>query len=345
MSTEILIEDDNDDSYIDINETKSTNEKLINNNIKYNFNKTDFNKNIKLIQKSKLYLIEKLYGVKKLFQKNPSIIKKNIISNKIFQENIKKLENITNINKNNILMKKEIININNISKIENGNNNKILNQKRNREEKEQIEKEKTQLQIKNMNYLENESESESENSSSSLLSSESEKYNEYQNYKKTITINRNVEYNIQKPKKKSILVYELLKRWWYALPKLLPDDYDCKNKLKENKLRIVNLIDWKKEPIYDSKNYEKCIELPGFKYVYCNSNGEIFDFRPEEKKPSFNSLMKLPENKLYEYIINALKNQIEILNKENGFYNKKLIEELNDELKKNEIIYNLIKNQ
>ena len=344
MSTKIFINDE-DNSHFDIFGRINLNKKVGNDKLKHILNKTEFHKNGKLIQKFNAFSTDKVNGDKKLIQKNPFIIEKNNINNKTNQENIKKIENKTKNNKNKILIKKEKNNIHNISsKIENNDKNKILNQKRNR-----IEKEKNFYEINKTKNSESENEysssssfsssSESENSSYSLISSESEKQN---NKKKT---NRNKNYNIQKPKTKSMLVYELLKRWWYALPKWIPDNYDCSDKLKENKLRLVNIIDWKKEPTYDKNNYEKCIELPGFKYVFCNSNGDIFDFRPEEIKPSFNSLMKLSENKLYEYIINALKDQIKNLKKENGFYNKKLIEELNDELKKNEIIYNLIKNQ
>ena len=55
--------------------------------------------------------------------------------------------------------------------------------------------------------------------------------------------------------------------------------------------------------------------------------------------------MKLSEQKLYEYLIIALKKQIEILEKEEiNTNNKELINDLKDELDKNERIYNRIKN-
>ena len=74
------------------------------------------------------------------------------------------------------------------------------------------------------------------------------------------------------------------------MPKWPPENYNCEEKLRNNKLRVVNLIDWKKEPKYDDfNNFEKCFELPGFKYVYCNSNGKLYDFRPEENKENNNN--------------------------------------------------------
>ena len=83
----------------------------------------------------------------------------------------------------------------------------------------------------------------------------------------------------------------------------------------------------------------------GLKYIFCDSQGKIYDFRPEENKPSFNNLMKLSEQKLYEYLIIALKKQIEILEKEEiNTNNKELITDLKEELEKNERIYNRIKN-
>ena len=55
--------------------------------------------------------------------------------------------------------------------------------------------------------------------------------------------------------------------------------------------------------------------------------------------------MKLSEQKLYEYLIIALKKQIEILEKEEiNTNNKELITDLKEELEKNERIYNRIKN-
>ena len=41
-------------------------------------------------------------------------------------------------------------------------------------------------------------------------------------------------------------MHQLLQRWWYALPKWPPDNLDVSEKLKENKLRLVEEKNWKK---------------------------------------------------------------------------------------------------
>ena len=137
-------------------------------------------------------------------------------------------------------------------------------------------------------------------------------------------------------KPKGSLVYELLQRWWYALPPWPPENYDVSEKMKENNLRIVKIIDWKKEPKFDKNNLEKCMELPGFKYVYLNTDGKVFDFRPEEGKPSYNNFMKIPDVKLYEYLVKALKAQLEELEKRNSVLEKDLRKEIKEKLDKAE---------
>ena len=71
-------------------------------------------------------------------------------------------------------------------------------------------------------------------------------------------------------------------------------------------------------------DFQKCIELPGYKYVYITKEGKIYDFRPQEGKPSFNNLMKLNDIELHQYIIKALKNQLNELEKRNYISEKKL---------------------
>ena len=97
-----------------------------------------------------------------------------------------------------------------------------------------------------------------------------------------------------------------------------------------------------KEPKLDKDNYEKCFELPGFKYVYLNTDGKVFDFRPEEGKPSYNNFIKLSEKQLYEYLIKALKTQLEVLEKQNSVQQnnlKKSIKEKLDKAERNFIQY------
>ena len=109
--------------------------------------------------------------------------------------------------------------------------------------------------------------------------------------------------------------------------------------MKENKLRVVKIGDWKKEPKLNKDNFEKCLELPGYKYVYLNTNGKVFDLRPEEGKPSYNNLIKLPDDKLYEYLIKALKAQLEDLEKKNSVLEIDLRKKIKEKLDKAERNY------
>ena len=61
--------------------------------------------------------------------------------------------------------------------------------------------------------------------------------------------------------------------------------------------------------------------------------GKVFDFRPEEGKPCFNNLMKLTDIELHQYIVKALKNQLNDLEKKNFFSEKKLRNEIKNQLK------------
>ena len=134
-------------------------------------------------------------------------------------------------------------------------------------------------------------------------------------------------------KRKKYYVHQLLQRWWYALPKWPPENLDVSEKLRENKLRLVEEKNWKKEIELNSDDYIKCIELPGYKYVYITKEGKIYDFRPQEGKPSFNNLMKLSDIELHQYIVTALKNQLNDLEKNNFFSEKKLRNDIRYQLK------------
>ena len=187
---------------------------------------------------------------------------------------------------------------------------------------------------------------ESESSSEESLSSESSQKKKHSSLKKKV-ISSSVKKQVKKEsgtsstkkvslKPKGVLVYELLKRWWFALPPWPPENFDTSEKLKENKLRLVKISDWKREPKLDKDNFEKCLELPGFKYVYLNNDGKIFDFRPEEGKPSYTNLIKLPDIKLHEYLVKALKGQLELLEKRNSINEKELRQIIKEKLDKEE---------
>ena len=46
--------------------------------------------------------------------------------------------------------------------------------------------------------------------------------------------------------KKEKLLHEFIRRWWYALPEWPPAAYDYKLKLKENKLRLLDISTFRK---------------------------------------------------------------------------------------------------
>ena len=195
-------------------------------------------------------------------------------------------------------------------------------------------------------YSDDNEESESSEESPSSESSQKKKHNPSIHKKlnvkpKSSTKSIKKESGISSVKKtslkpKGILVNELLKRWWYALPPWPPENFDTSEKLKENKLRLVKIMDWKKEPKFDKDNFEKCYELPGFKYVYLNNDGKIFDLRPKEGMPSYNNLIQLSDVKLHEYLAKALKGQLEVLEKKNSINEKELRQEIKEQLDKEE---------
>ena len=134
-------------------------------------------------------------------------------------------------------------------------------------------------------------------------------------------------------KRKKYYVHQLLQRWWYSLPMWPPENYDTSEKLRENNLRLVEEKNWKKEAEINSDNYKKCIELPGYKYVYLTKDGKVYDFRPEEGKPTFNNLMKLSDIELHQHIVNALRKQLDELEKKQFLSEKKLRIKIKNELK------------
>jgi hypothetical protein len=58
------------------------------------------------------------------------------------------------------------------------------------------------------------------------------------------------------------------------------------------RLSIVNREEWKLAMNIDKKGYRKVTEMEGFRYVFVDDEGKIYDLRPEENKPSFNNFIK-----------------------------------------------------
>ena len=177
-----------------------------------------------------------------------------------------------------------------------------------------------------------ESDSEKEKDNSKIINIYKRRYDTPSSMKKKVNIYKRSN-KITILKRKKYYVHQLLQRWWYALPLWPPENYDTSEKLKENKLRLVEEKNWKKEVEINSDDFKKCVELPGFKYVYITKEGKIYDFRPQEGKPSFNNLMKLNDIELHQYIVKALKNQLDELEKKQFYSEKNLRTDIKNQLK------------
>ena len=104
----------------------------------------------------------------------------------------------------------------------------------------------------------------------------------------------------------------------------------------ECKLRLIKKSEWKLQPNVDDKGFSKCIELDGFRNVYIDPQGRVYDLRPKDTKPSYNNFMKYSEKNLYELLIKALNNQISELensNKKYSFEDKDVLTNIKEELK------------
>jgi hypothetical protein len=133
-------------------------------------------------------------------------------------------------------------------------------------------------------------------------------------------------------KTKESLIHQFLKRWWYAYD--WPGKDDFSEELKANKLRKVEVQDWKIEREVDDKGFSKCIELCGYKGVFRDYTGAIHDFRPKDMCPSLNNFLKKDEKTIYDLLIKALKEQIKSLESGEKYSigDDKVLKELKEEL-------------
>eukprot|EP00923_Selenidium_pygospionis_P029988 GHVN01053280.1.p1 GENE.GHVN01053280.1~~GHVN01053280.1.p1 ORF type:complete len:426 (+),score=97.30 GHVN01053280.1:137-1414(+) len=115
--------------------------------------------------------------------------------------------------------------------------------------------------------------------------------------------------------KKSILVAEVLRRWWYVLPQWPPPDFDPSERLKELKLRPVPIEDWEIAKDVDENGFTKCYALSQFKGIFRDANGKAHDARPVEGKPCHANFIRLSDLELYRYLVTALENQMIALDK------------------------------
>jgi hypothetical protein len=86
--------------------------------------------------------------------------------------------------------------------------------------------------------------------------------------------------------------------------------------------------------IYYNKGLVKCIELSGFKGVFRDSKGILYDFRPKDMCPSYDSFMKKDEKKIYDFLIKALQEQIKALESSEKYSNQDdtILENIKEEL-------------
>jgi len=127
-------------------------------------------------------------------------------------------------------------------------------------------------------------------------------------------------------KSKDVLVYEVLKRWWYCVPDWPPVGYNYSNDLAEKQLRKVDQRYWRIEPEIDATGFRKVYEVPSFPGVFRTSKGETIDLRPHDTCPSYENFKKKSILELCELLVTALRNQIEALQNTPSFDNDYLVQ-------------------
>ncbi|EAR90514.3 hypothetical protein TTHERM_00118590 (macronuclear) [Tetrahymena thermophila SB210] len=128
---------------------------------------------------------------------------------------------------------------------------------------------------------------------------------------KSTSSSRNREEPVRKGK--DTIVYEILKRWWYALPDWPPANYNYSSALEQNKLRVINKQKFRIEPDLDERGFLKVYEILGFQGMYKDANNKLYDLRPQEGKPSYNNLSRKNESELLSLLKTCYQNQIEQL--------------------------------
>lgn len=132
-------------------------------------------------------------------------------------------------------------------------------------------------------------------------------------------------------KKKDVLVYDVLKRWWYALPEWPPAGHDYSAELAKNKLRKVDPKYFRKEVETDANGHRKVFEMPAYAGLFKDSSGEIHDLRPRESCPCYEVFKNKSILELCGLLATALKNQVEALEK-SPVVDQELLHQLKKEL-------------
>ncbi|CAI2371138.1 unnamed protein product [Moneuplotes crassus] len=134
--------------------------------------------------------------------------------------------------------------------------------------------------------------------------------------------------------KKSHIVQEFCKRWWYVLPVWPPINYDYTPLLRKNNLRLVQKEYWMETPDYNGKDIKekKVFEDPHNRGIFEDSEGLLYDLRPHENCPSISNFAKTDSIKLMNLLCEAYKCQIHELEnidpymiQDIEFHNQKLV--------------------
>ena len=106
-------------------------------------------------------------------------------------------------------------------------------------------------------------------------------------------------------KAKEDIVEEFVVRWWYALPQWPPEGISYGQELKKRKLRAVALGSFKVEPEFDGQKLRKVYEVMHFPGVFKDSEGKVYDLRPQDTKPSLNNFLKYDIKTLQSLLLKA----------------------------------------
>ena len=132
---------------------------------------------------------------------------------------------------------------------------------------------------------------------------------------------------------KEHLIDELSVRWWYAMPKWPPENFDYTQRLRERGLRKVEIKQWKMEQD-DIEGLRKVFELDNFPGVFKDSQGQTYDLRPKETCPSLNNFLKMERGELQKLLFKAYGEQINTLENLEQPYDKQFENDLRVRLKK-----------
>ena len=80
------------------------------------------------------------------------------------------------------------------------------------------------------------------------------------------------KYDFSVPTSKHLVVYEILKRWWYGMPDWPPKNTNYKQLLGEKGFYIVSADEFQQSAEQDASGKHKVYEIPGFTGLFFNSS-------------------------------------------------------------------------